>query len=101
MGSTYTSLYTHLVGVLTDLKNSYLELVGGHLWERVGHLVLDQHNSSFNITKGHNTKTPHDGLPWDEWVRKYAKCTHFGKIAVSHSSGGILIPVEMARLAKS
>ncbi len=75
-----TSLYTQLVGVLTDLKNSYLELVGGHLWEGVGHPGLDQHNSSFNVTRGHNTKTPPDGLPWDKWVRKYAKCTHCGKI---------------------
>ena len=75
-----TSLYTQLVGVLTDLKNSYLGLVGGHLWEGVGHLALDKHNSSFNVTKGHNAKTPRDGLPWDKWVRKYAKCTHCGKI---------------------
>jgi hypothetical protein len=75
-----TSLYTQLVGVLTDLENSYLELVGGHLWEGVGHPGLDQHISSFNVTRGHNTKTPRDGLPWDEWVRKYAKCTHCGKI---------------------
>ena len=52
-----TLLYTQLVGVLTDLRNSYLELVGGHLWEGVGHLALDQHNSSFNVTKGHNAKT--------------------------------------------
>jgi hypothetical protein len=34
-----TSLYTQLVGVLTDLKNSYLELVGGHLWEGVGLMI--------------------------------------------------------------
>ncbi len=46
----------------------------------MGHLALDQHNSSFNVTRGHNTKTPCDGLPWDEWVRKYAKCTHCVKI---------------------
>ena len=50
------------------------------MWEGVGHPGLDQHNSSFNITKGHNAKTPRDGLPWDEWVQKYAKCTHCGKI---------------------
>jgi hypothetical protein len=61
-----TSLHTQLVGVLTDLENSYLKLVGGHLWEGVGHPGLDQHNSSFNVTKKHNAKTPRDGLPWDE-----------------------------------
>ncbi len=50
------------------------------MWEGVGHLGLDQHNSSFTVTRGHNTKTPHNDLTWDERVRKYAKCTHCGQI---------------------
>ncbi len=50
----------------------------------VGHPGLDQHNSSFNVTRGHNTKTPHDGLPWEEWMWKYAKCTHCSKIGHIH-----------------
>lgn len=74
-----TSLYSQLVGLLTDLENSYLELVGANLWAGVGHKDLDQHGSSFMATQDGKKKTLRDGMPWDEWVRKYAKCTHCGK----------------------
>jgi hypothetical protein len=36
-----TLLYCQLVSVLTDLENSYLELIGGNLWAGVGHPGLD------------------------------------------------------------
>ena len=77
-----TSLYTQLVGLLTDLENAYLELVGGQLWEGVGHPGLDQYNSSFKAiaAKPQEQKNLKDGLPWDEWVKKYAKCNHCGEI---------------------
>ena len=78
-----TSLYTQLVGLLTDLENAYLELVGGQLWEGVGHPGLDQHNSSFKakiVGKPPNPKNLRDGLPWEEWVKKYAKCNHCGEV---------------------
>jgi hypothetical protein len=77
-----TSLYTQLVGLLTDLENAYLELVGGQLWEGVGHPGLDQYNSSFKAIAGkpQEQKNLRDGLPWEEWVKKYAKCNHCGEI---------------------
>jgi hypothetical protein len=78
-----TSLYTQLVGLLTDLENAYLELVGGQLWEGVAHPGVDQHNSSFNakiVGKTPNSKNLRDGLPWEEWVKKYAKCNHCGEV---------------------
>ena len=75
-----TLLYSQLVSVLTNLENSYLELIGGNLWAGVGHPGLDQHGSSFVVTKENKAKALRDGMPWEEWVRKYAKCNHCGKI---------------------
>jgi hypothetical protein len=78
-----TSLYNQLVGLLTDLENAYLELVGGQLWEGVGHPGLDQHSSLFKATivgKPPDPKNLRDGLPWEEWVKKYAKCNHCGEV---------------------
>jgi len=77
-----TSLYNQLVGLLTDLENAYLELVGGQLWEGVGHPGMDQHNSSFKagLVGRPAPKNLRDGLPWEEWVKKYAKCNHCGEI---------------------
>jgi hypothetical protein len=75
-----TSLYSQLVSVLTDLENSYLELIGGNLWAGVGHPGLDQHGSSFVVTKENKAKALRDGMPWEEWVQKYAKCNHCSKI---------------------
>ena len=40
---------------------------------------MDQHGSSFAVTKDHNPKTLRDGMPWEEWVQKYAICNHCGK----------------------
>ena len=74
-----TSLYSQLVSVLTDLENFYLELIGANLWAGVGHPGMDQHGSSFAVSKEHKTKPPRDGMPWEEWVRKYAVCYHCGK----------------------
>ena len=74
-----TSLYTQLVGLLTDLENAYLELIGGQLWEGVGHPGLDQHASSFKVT-GEYKNPPgklRDGIPWEEWIRNI--CIHCGK----------------------
>ncbi len=69
-----SSLHKQLVDVLNDLRNAYLELIGGKKWEGVGHPGQTQHNSVF---KGESSpKTLHGGMPWNEWVKKYAKCDH-------------------------
>ena len=73
-----TPLYSQLVSVLTDRENSYLELIGANLWAGVGHPGMDQHGSSFSVSKENKTRPPRDGMPWEEWVRKYAVCTHCG-----------------------
>mgnify|MGYP000857990977 CR=1 FL=1 len=44
---------------------------------------MDQHHSSFKakiVGNGPNPKNLRDGLPWEEWVKKYAKCNHCGEI---------------------
>ena len=56
-------LYSQLVSVLTDLENSYLELIGANLWVGVGHPGMDQHGSSFSVSKEHKTKPPRNGMP--------------------------------------
>jgi hypothetical protein len=69
-----SSLHKQLVDVLNDLKNAYLELIGSKKWEGVGHPGQTQHNSVF---KGESSpKTLRGGMPWNEWVKKYAKCDH-------------------------
>jgi hypothetical protein len=56
-----SSLHKQLVDVLNDLKNAYLELIGGKKWEGVGHLGQTQHNSVF---KGESSpKTLRGGMP--------------------------------------
>jgi hypothetical protein len=71
-----SSLHKQLVDVLNDLENAYLELIGGKKWEEVGHPGQTQHNSVF---KGESSpKTLRGGMPWNEWVKKYAKCDHCG-----------------------
>jgi hypothetical protein len=73
-----SSLHTQLIEVLDNLENTYLELVGGKKWEGVGHPGLTKHNSVF---KGERSpKMLRTGMPWDEWVKKYAKCNHCGEI---------------------
>ena len=77
------NLSSKLVCLFTDLENAYLELVGRQLWEGVGHPGLDQHNSSFKTEIVGKTPAPknlRDGLPWEEWVRKYAICNHCGEV---------------------
>ncbi len=56
-----SSLHKQLVDVLNDLKNTYLELIGGKKWEGVGHPGQTQHNSVF---KGESSpKTLRGGMP--------------------------------------
>ena len=72
-----TSLYSQLVDMLGNLETTYLELVGGQKWEGITH---QQHEASFKAVQDNKFKKKNlrDGLPWDEWVKKYAKCVHCG-----------------------
>jgi hypothetical protein len=70
-----------LIDVLNDLENAYLELIGGKKWEGVGHPGLSQHNSVFKGERNERSqKTLRGGMPWEEWVKQYAKCDHCGEI---------------------
>ena len=76
-----TSLHTQLIDVLNDLENSYLELIGGKKWDGVGHSGQNQYNSVFKNERNERLqKTLRGGMPWDEWVKQYARCDHCGEI---------------------
>jgi hypothetical protein len=92
-----TSLHTQLVDILNDLESVYLDLVGGELWAGVN---ATPQASSFKaaLANGDDANAvvlaavkhmPADvkvlmlvadkTLPWEEWVKLYATCHHWGE----------------------
>ncbi len=92
-----TSLHTQLVDVLNDLESVYLDLVGGKLWAGVNATPQassfkaalangDDANAVVLATVKHmpadikvHTLAAVKTLPWEEWVKLYATCHHFGE----------------------
>ena len=74
-----TTLYSQLVDLLGDLETTYLELVGGQKWEGIVH---HHHEASFKAVQDrkYDKKSLRNGMSWDEWVKKYAKCIHCGEM---------------------
>jgi hypothetical protein len=78
-----TSLQSQLNDLLNDLKVTYLDLVGGQLWSGI---TPTPHQSTFlagNVDddakfKDTQAMAAKINLPWDEWVKLYAKCHHCG-----------------------
>jgi hypothetical protein len=76
-----TPLQTQLNDLLNDLEVTYLDLVGGQLWSGV---IATPHQSSFlagNVDDNAKFKDTQAmavkiNLPWDKWVKLYAKCHH-------------------------
>jgi hypothetical protein len=75
-----TSLQNQLNDVLNDLKTSYLDLVGGKLWAGI---TSSSQGSAFIAGSGYKDEVEHaqamaamKNMPWDEWVKLYAKCHH-------------------------
>ncbi len=78
-----TSLQNQLNNVLNDLETSYLDLVGGKLWEGV---IASPTRSSFlaNHTNNKDIKkamamAAMKKLSFDKWVRLHALCHHCGE----------------------
>ena len=78
-----TSLQNQLNDVLNNLETSYLDLVGGKLWAGIN---SSPQGSAFIAGSGYNYKVEHaqamaamKNMPWDEWVKLYAKCHHCGE----------------------
>ncbi len=78
-----TSLQQQLHHVLNNLEATYLDLVGSKLWAGI---TASPHNSSFVTGTANNDETTQacamaamKNLPWDEWVKKYAKCHRCGE----------------------
>jgi hypothetical protein len=78
-----TPLQTELNDLLNNLEVTYIDLVGGQLWSGV---IATPHQSSFlagNIDddaefKDTQAMAAKINLPWDKWVKLYAKCHHCG-----------------------
>jgi hypothetical protein len=78
-----TSLQNQLNNVLNDLETSYLDLVGEKLWAGIN---SSPQGSAFIAGSGSKDKVEHaqamaamKNIPWDEWVKLYAKCHHCGE----------------------
>ncbi len=79
-----TPLQSQLKDLLNDLKVTYLDLVVEKLWSGV---TATPRQSSFlagNVNDENKIKealamAAKINLPWDEWVKLYAKCHHCGK----------------------
>ncbi len=78
-----TSLQNQLNNVLNDHKTSYLNLVGGKLWAGIN---FSSQGSAFIAGSGYKDEVEHaqamaamKNMPWDEWVKLYAKCHHCGE----------------------
>jgi hypothetical protein len=77
-----TSLQNQLNDVLNNLKTSYLDLAGGKLWAGIN---SSPQGSAFIARSGYNYEVEHaqamatmKNMPWEEWVKLYAKCHHCG-----------------------
>ncbi len=76
-----TSLQSQLNSLLHDLEVAYLDLVGGKLWAGIN---ATPHKSFFFVGNTNNDDDMKElkalaaksNIPWDEWVKKYAKCHH-------------------------
>jgi hypothetical protein len=72
-----------LSSLLNDIEATYLDLVGGNKWEGI---VASPASSSF-IASPHGDADEREAralaaksnIPWDEWVKLYAKFHHCGK----------------------
>jgi hypothetical protein len=77
------SLQYQLSSLLNDIGVTYLDLVCGNKWEGI---VASPASSSF-IASPHNNAdeceahalAAKSNIPWDEWVKLYAKCHHCGE----------------------
>jgi hypothetical protein len=84
-----TPLQSQLNDLLNNLEVTYLDLVGGQLWSGV---TATPHHSFFlagNIDddtefKDIQAMAAKINLPWDEWVKLYAKCHHCGDVGNIH-----------------
>ncbi len=77
------SLQYQLSSLLNDIEATCLDLVGGNKWEGI---VASPASSSF-IASPHvdadereaQALAAKSNIPWDEWVKLYAKCHHCGE----------------------
>jgi hypothetical protein len=78
-----SSLLSQLNNLLSDLEVTYLDLVGGNKWD--GITAKPSTSSFFNkIDDADDEDTARalaakSNIPWEEWVKKFAKCHHCGK----------------------
>jgi hypothetical protein len=78
-----SSLLSQLNNLLSDLEVTYLDLVGGNKWD--GITATPSTSSFFNeIVDAADEDTARalaakSNIPWEEWVKKFAKCHHCGK----------------------
>jgi hypothetical protein len=79
-----TTLQSQLNNLLHDLKVTYLDLVGGNKW--AGRIATPSKSSFFNKIadkeediNASRALAARNNIPWDKWVKKFAKCHHCGK----------------------
>ncbi len=79
-----SSLQSQLSNLLNDIEATYLDLVSGNSWNGI---VASPAQSSF-MANGQQVEVDErearalaakSNIPWDEWVKLYAKCHHCGE----------------------
>jgi hypothetical protein len=92
------------VEISNDLKNTYLELVGGKQWQGIGHAGMDQ-GSSFYTTeeeKEARVLAATNRVPWEEWVKIHAMCHHCGeKEHICPSCPKYFIDIESGKIIRA
>jgi hypothetical protein len=78
-----STLQTQLNDILNDLEATYLDLVGGKLWAGVNasptkSAFVADHTLEDEIKEAH-ALAAQKKLPFDEWVKLFAKCYHCGE----------------------
>jgi hypothetical protein len=78
-----TSLLSQLNNLLQDLEVTYLDLAGGDKWNGI---IATPSTSAFinEVDAAEEEETARalaarSNIPWEEWVKKFAKCHYCGK----------------------
>ncbi len=79
-----TYLQSQLINLLNNIKVTYLDLVGGNSWLGIaGAITQPYFTAKVQQDKEDECEAralaAKSNLPWDKWVKLYAKCHHYGE----------------------
>ena len=77
------SIQSQLCNLLDDIEMTYLDLVGGNKWDGIVAFPVPSSfiaNGPLDDSDEHEARAlaTKSNIPWDDWVKLYAKCHHCG-----------------------